>query len=395
MDWGRSTLDRNAADSRLPRWRVTRWLTEPGADVSPPVRIALVDSLYGSIPIFIGGVLNTVAVSSVVAFTLPTTLFIVWAAMEILLSAVRLPVLMACRRAAREGGRGPTDLYILLAVLWAISVGFGAFISIWSGNWVVAALACLSTAAMVGGICFRNFAAPRLVCVMIFTSFGPIAIAGISSGEPLLLLTGLQIPLYLYAMTVAAYRMNSMMVRTMEAELDNAHRASHDPLTDLLNRTGLAEAFEALPAHTPVACFYIDLDGFKRVNDTLGHQAGDRLLAMVADRLRQLAPSGAILARTGGDEFIMIAPCGNRYAASCTGDGIAAAIASQPYIVDDQGVFVGASVGAALGAGEGLHDLIAVADDALYRAKADDGSICVVAGEDEMPEPAEPLRACG
>ena len=388
-------MNHDAGDARLPRWRFTRWLIEPGADVAPPVRVALVDSLYGSIPIFIGGVLNTVAVSSVVAFAIPTPLFIAWAMTEILLSLVRLPVLIAGRRAAREGTSGPTDLYICLAVVWAISVGCGAFISIWSGNWVVAALACLSTAAMVGGICFRNFAAPRLVCVMIFTSFGPIAIAGVTSGEPLLLLTGLQIPLYLYAMTVAAYRMNAMMVRTMHAELANAHRASHDPLTDLLNRTGFAEAYEKLPAEARVACFYIDLDGFKRVNDTLGHQAGDRLLAMVAERLRELAPDDAILARTGGDEFIMIAPCRNRDEAARTGDGIAAAVASQPYIVDAQGVFVGASVGAALGAGEDLHDLIAAADDALYRAKADDGSICVVAGTDETPELAEPLRACG
>ncbi len=388
-------MNDNAGDARLPRWRFTRWLIEPGADVSPPVRVALVDSLYGSIPIFIGGVLNTVAVSSVVAFAIPSPLFIAWATIEILLSVVRLPVLIACRRAAREGKSGPTDLYICLAVLWALSVGFGAFISIWSGNWVVAALTSLSTAAMVGGICFRNFAAPRLVCVMIFTSFGPIAIAGVTSGEPLMLLTGLQIPLYLYAMTVAAYRMNAMMVRTMQAELANAHRASHDPLTDLLNRTGFAEAFAALPSGAPVACFYIDLDGFKRVNDTLGHQAGDRLLTMVAERLRQTAPDGAILARTGGDEFIVIAACNDREEAARTGDGLAATVAGQPYIVDAQGVFVGASVGAALRTGHDLDDLVAAADDALYRAKADDNVTCVVAGAEDGAEADQPLRAYG
>lgn len=386
-------LNDDAGDARLPRWRFTRWLIEPGADVSPPVRLALVDSLYGSIPIFIGAVVNTVTVSSVVAFAIPSRLFIAWATIEILLSIVRLPVLIACRRAAREGTRGPTDLYICLAVVWAVSVGFGAFISIWSGNWVVAALACLSTAAMVGGICFRNFAAPRLVCVMIFTSFGPIAIAGVTSGEPLMLLTGLQIPLYLYAMTVAAYRMNAMMVRTMHAELANAHRASHDPLTDLLNRTGFADTFAALPAKVPVACFYIDLDGFKRVNDTLGHQAGDRLLTMVAQRLRQTARAGSILARTGGDEFIVITACGDRNEAASIGDVLAAAVASQPYIVDAQGVFVGASVGAALRAGHDLDELVALADDALYRAKANDGSACVVAGVDDEQDSAEALCA--
>ena len=66
------------------------------------------------------------------------------------------------RRAIAQGRRGPSDLYILLALLWARSVGFGSLICLTSGDWVAATLACLSAAAMVGGICFRNFVAPRL-----------------------------------------------------------------------------------------------------------------------------------------------------------------------------------------------------------------------------------------
>lgn len=373
-------MNQEAADPRLPRWALTRWLIEPGADVPPPVRAALVESLFGSIPIFIGGVVNTAIVSTVIAAAMPTPFFIAWAMMEILLAAIRLPVLVACRRAVKRNTPAPIDLYILLAVLWAVSVGFGSFISIWSGNWAAAALACLSAAAMVGGIAFRNFAAPRLVCVMIFVSFGPIAVAGLTSGEPLMLVTGIQIPLYLYAMTVAALKMNRMMVGTMQAEMANDHRARHDPLTGLLNRNGLAAAMDQRPASEKLGCFFIDLDGFKGVNDRLGHRAGDRLLVMVGKRLRAFVGDSAILARVGGDEFVIVAPCADAGDAQTFGDRLAGAVAGQPYIVDDQGVFIGASVGAALRAQMGLDDLISTADEALYQAKASGQTICVVAG---------------
>lgn len=382
-----------AADPRLPRWPLTRWLIDPGEGVPMSVRLALMDSLYGSIPIFIGGVINTVAVSTVIAIAMPTPLFIGWAVTEMLLAIVRLPVLIACRRASREGRRGPTDIALLLALLWSLSVGYGTFITIWSGNWVIAALACLSTAAMVGGICFRNFAAPRMVCAMIFTSLGPVAIAGVTSGEPLMLVTALQVPLYLYAITTAAFRMNRMMVRTMQAELANDHRARHDALTGLLNRSGLAAAVEA-QGDAPLACFFIDLDGFKRVNDTLGHHAGDALLAMVAERLCDVAGDGAILARQGGDEYVAIIPHLPAEEARRFGSHIAAGLSSHPYIIEGDGVLIGASVGGALRPdhGHSLTNLIEAADQALYRAKASGASSCVFVGDKGQCDCA-PIRA--
>src|SRR3546814_4681127 len=98
-----------------------------------------------------------------------------------------LCVLVADRRAAAKGAPTSTDLYIWLSVLWAASVGYGTFISVLSGDWVAATLACLSSAAMVGGIAFRNFAAPRLVALMILLSLGPCAVGGAMSGQPILL----------------------------------------------------------------------------------------------------------------------------------------------------------------------------------------------------------------
>ena len=224
----------------LPEGVLTRWLVDPGRPLPDSIRAQLFSSLYGSLPIFLGGVLNTLAVSTVIALRNPTPLFIFWASLELLLALVRTPVLILGRRAVAEGRRGPSDLYILLACLWAACVGYGCLISVLSGDWVASALAFLSAAAMVGGVCLRNFAAPRLVGVMIVLSLGPCSAAALASGEPILLVTAFQVPLYLYAMTTSAFRLNRMLIDRMEAERDQDHRARHDSLTDLLNRAGVA-----------------------------------------------------------------------------------------------------------------------------------------------------------
>lgn len=359
----------------LPRWSPTRWLVDPVRDVPAPVRAALFNSLYGSIPIFLGGVFNTLFVSILVATRHPQPVFIGWAVAELVLAVIRLPVLILGRRAVRRGTPGPSDLYILLAVFWAASVGFGAFICMMSGDWVAATLACLSAAAMVGGICFRNYAAPRLVAVMIFLSLGPCMLAGILSREPILLVIVFQIPMYLFSMSRAAFGMNRMLVERMLAEIEKDRRSRHDSLTDLLNRAGLAEELHRRSVEgrlDDLAYFFLDLDGFKRVNDTLGHAAGDRLLAQVAGRLRASAGPDDIAVRLGGDEFLVLHRCAGRGAADAYATVLIRALSEKPYIVGDHGIEVGVCIGVALSREHGttFQRLIEAADAALYHAKA-------------------------
>jgi diguanylate cyclase (GGDEF)-like protein len=362
------------SESVLPRWAVTRWLVESAdgaGEVPREIRPALVQGLYGSLPIFLGGVLNTVLVSSLVAVRIATPVFLLWAAMEILLAAIRLPLLVAGSRAVRSGGRAYIDFYIAAAVCWAASVGFGCFITLQSGDWLAASLVLLSAAAMAGGVAFRNFAAPRLVMVMILLSLGPCALAGLVSGEPLLLATGLQIPMYLYAMSHAAYRLNAMLVQTMRSEHENGRRAQRDALTGLLNRAGL-EAAAQRPQHAPgLTLFYIDLDGFKAINDTLGHAAGDRLLVEVSKLMQRIAATEDAVARIGGDEFVILAHAVDRAAAHATAQRLIDALAEASFLIDGTAVSVGASVGVALGSSgpADLSRLLLEADRALYEAK--------------------------
>ncbi len=94
-----------------------------------------------------------------------------------------------------------------------------------------------------------------------------------------------------------------------QAEDRLAHRAMHDSLTELPNRTLLEELLAGyLDAGRPAGVLYCDLDRFKIVNDSLGHEAGDELLLVLSHRLRDALPAGVTLGRVGGDEFVVLAP---------------------------------------------------------------------------------------
>jgi diguanylate cyclase (GGDEF)-like protein/PAS domain S-box-containing protein len=160
------------------------------------------------------------------------------------------------------------------------------------------------------------------------------------------------------------------------AEETLQHLAYRDTLTDLPNRflfhDRLEHALEqARRRGTGVAVMYVDLDRFKVVNDTLGHTVGDRLLQVVARRLRDVLRSDDTIARLGGDEFAVILPeIGRAEDAGSVGRKLIASLRS-PITVDGHELHVTASCGIAIYPGDGLDvvTLIKHADAALYRSK--------------------------
>jgi diguanylate cyclase (GGDEF)-like protein len=366
-----------AAEDRTydpPRWRLTGWLADPGKDVPGEIRLALTARLFGTLPVFAGGVINTVLVSATAAARMQTVSFTAWAVLEFAICAARLLVLVRARRAALQHRHTSTDLHVLLALCWSASVGFGAFISLLCGDWVVATLACVSAAAMVGGVCFRNFSAPRMATAMVVLSLGPLLVGAAMAGQPLLYVALLQGPLYVFAMSTAAFRLNGMLIATLRAERLSEYRATHDALTGLLNRSGLAGTFERLRSKqgsgAGLAMLFIDLDDFKQVNDTHGHLVGDRLLQWLAARLADVLPEGSAAARIGGDEFVVLLSSTAEETATLAGR-LRDALSTSYDIGDEQSVRVGLSVGAAVAenATISLEELLAQSDKALYAAK--------------------------
>jgi diguanylate cyclase (GGDEF)-like protein len=353
----------------LPKWRLMRWLASPIQEVPYEIRVALISSLYGTLPIFIGGVVNTVLVSAIIAIRQPQAPFLAWFAFEAILCVARTFLIIIAYRAAEQGRETPTDLYIILALLWAFSVGAGSFMSLLSGDWVIATLACLSSAAMMGGICFRNFAAPRLATAMIVLSFGPACLGAIGSGEPIMLLTALQIPFYLYAMGKAVYRLSAMLISTMRAERDNDHRARHDVLTGLPNRRFLMETSEAL-ASQPMVLAIVDIDHFKVVNDTHGHRAGDTVLQVVGTLMATRLARYGMVGRLGGEEFALIAVQASvEQIVEGLGD-LLRTVETTPIVAAGVTIHVTLSAGVAVrGPSEPFDKAYSEADEALYRAK--------------------------
>jgi len=161
-----------------------------------------------------------------------------------------------------------------------------------------------------------------------------------------------------------------------EAERRLRHLATHDSLTGLPNRTLLHErlqgALDACAGDAAVAVLFLDLDRFKEINDSFGHDLGDVLLCEVAQRLRSVVRPQDTLARLGGDEFVVVAPCAG---GAADAGGVAARLLEllgAPVRVGTQDVIIGASIGISLYPRDAAtrDALFQTADTAMYRAKA-------------------------
>jgi diguanylate cyclase (GGDEF)-like protein/PAS domain S-box-containing protein len=166
---------------------------------------------------------------------------------------------------------------------------------------------------------------------------------------------------------------------TPRKEKENIIRrqALEDPLTGLLNRRAFSQRLEQRVTECEdngggMALLLIDLDGFKSVNDTFGHDQGDVLLQRVAERRKLAVRDGDTLCRIGGDEFgVVLHKVGNEATASYVAERILYGLTREPYEMGQTALDVGASIGIALFPEDGRSELemFKFADQALYRAK--------------------------
>jgi len=162
----------------------------------------------------------------------------------------------------------------------------------------------------------------------------------------------------------------------MQTQERLAYMAQHDPLTELPNRTLLIDRLKQSLAGARwrarrTAVLFVDLDRFKTINDTLGHEVGDRLLQQLAERFQHSVREGDTVARFGGDEFVILL---DDVASEDDVAGVAQKVLDAldaPFQVDDRTLYVTASIGVSLfpGDGEDASTLLKNADIAMYRAK--------------------------
>jgi len=181
-------------------------------------------------------------------------------------------------------------------------------------------------------------------------------------------------PAELDVRVMAALRVKALHDQLVEANRRLAAQALTDELTGLANRRHGAHALERAVALATrhghaLALARVDIDRFKEINDTHGHQAGDRVLAEVGRRLAWAVRGGDELARWGGDEFVAILPDTDREGGLRAAERLRAAVAVSPVPVNGSEVEVTISVGWAHWAGDTPDDLLVRADRALYQAK--------------------------
>jgi len=233
-----------------------------------------------------------------------------------------------------------------------------------------------------------EFGAPAVICVG-----GPLAAVGVAMGvrgvlaiarpdaaaASITVAAGFNVALLLTVAIVLAvfhFALGVLVTRRTVAELE--HLSSHDSLTRLLNR----RVFELRLAHeialasrsaAPLGLLLIDIDHFKRVNDRLGHQAGDAVLREVADRLANAVRRSDVLARVGGEEFGVLLPDTDAPGIRQAAERLRLAVCGQPLASADGPLDVTVSVGASMRlSGESdAEAMLRRADQALYRAKAE------------------------
>jgi diguanylate cyclase (GGDEF)-like protein len=189
----------------------------------------------------------------------------------------------------------------------------------------------------------------------------------------------------------------SDMTERRAAEATIRFQATHDMLTQLANRAAFLPALKKVvqaSALAPAAVFFIDLDGFKPVNDVHGHGVGDELLCAVARRLERCVRQTDLVARFGGDEFIVLIrePAGP-HVPKRVAQSIVEAVA-EPYRIEGLEVRVSASVGVALVPAHGrtVDEVVAAADRAMYAAKRAGGN-CVRFARAVAPPRKKPAKA--
>jgi diguanylate cyclase (GGDEF)-like protein len=166
-----------------------------------------------------------------------------------------------------------------------------------------------------------------------------------------------------------------LIYQSTQQALRRAHEANHDGLTHLLNRRTFDNHLSGFLASNPDdvrgAVLLLDLDGFKEINDRLGHQTGDMVLIGIAEQLTQSAPEAAVVARLGGDEFAVLIPdVGSEASTMAIVEQLRTEL-TRPIVVDGFPLSVGVSIGLAFAPTHGRtpEDLLSAADVAMYRAK--------------------------
>jgi len=279
----------------------------------------------------------------------------------------------------RRGRPRPLAIIMLSSGLAVASFGFGCAMSIRTGDVVLTTIVVSGAMCALAGIATRWAALPRpAIATMVASILPPMYELAMGGGNSIMAAVVLGFTTASIA-TFTVHNRHTLLASITAGELLR-RKAETDHLTGLANRAELmqrlADACDELPdpGHSrgrKFALLYVDLDGFKAVNDSHGHAAGDEILQRVSACLRQVVGPEELVARIGGDEFVVLLQDSDPLTARAVSDEIIEAISREHRIADGRALRVGCSVGISMAPDQGSDPevLLARADAALYSVK--------------------------
>lgn len=266
---------------------------------------------------------------------------------------------------------------ILGSALLFVGFGIGSAACIAGGNMALSMVCLTGVLGIIAGLSSRWASVPRAaIATMTLTAIPPVAVL-VSQGGPEAL-AGVVLVLLTLSIVSFTLQNHTYLLSAATAEEDLRRLARTDALTGLVNRIELERLLslacadlQAGGSHQRLAVLYMDLDGFKAVNDEHGHAAGDALLKHVALALQAALPDSSTIARIGGDEFIVLLKGADEISARRAADQVISLLSQEHTVSGGQVVRIGCSVGVCLAPMQGTEPdvLLARADQALYASK--------------------------
>jgi len=383
------------------------WLIAGHRPQPAPIVQKLLLQSQAKLPTLVLAIAGTTFTVGVAAYFTGALWAYVWLGIDLSLNLARFIAVVSLQRATAAGRQANTTAPIVLALIWSVTFAIGCVLCVGSGDLVLTLLAGIVVAGLSGGISSRNAGTPRFgiaqICILIL----PTAVATIVSPIPHIGVVAVVCPIYAVGLAVIILENYQLLLDLLLSENANLRLASYDALTGLPNRVmkgkRLAELLNDKVAprggRLPFTVFWLDLDGFKTINDRFGHAAGDCVLVAVADRLRDVVRGDDAIFRVGGDEFVVLLPT----VAAAEADAFASRIIrriSEPFDLGfDAPLKIGVSIGSACFPRDGVtaDALLLAADTAMYDAKRRGKGFHVVHSA-ELPEivadvPLAPLDA--
>ncbi|WP_144139653.1 putative bifunctional diguanylate cyclase/phosphodiesterase [Paraburkholderia sp. BCC1884] len=360
-----------------PRSSFFRWVVSSAQNLSADNRQILLANLFTRTASIVFAAICEISVCATAYYLYPRSLYAAWTVAVVALLALRLLLIWLCCRRSAQGQATPTSAFLFASLLWAALFGFGTLLCNISGDQTLFLLGNVCAVGVVGGLAGRNAGTPRLVLLQIIFILGLLGLgAALSPGSGKLVLL-FQAPFCAAGFFTVALRSNRDTVALLLTREASHRLARQDSLTGLPNRASLSELLlertemGALRPDQLFAVLLIDLDGFKAINDSLGHAAGDQILQEAATRLREVLPSGDLVGRLAGDEFVAISDgTGELRDVRLLADSIVKVLA-RPFALSEARVHIGASVGVSLYPEHAQTgpQLLICADRALYAVK--------------------------